>query len=159
MSSAPLRYSSYLLFAVALGWVTLGTVLAGVAIASWTVEENGPPVAFLVLSLSPVAVLWYCVLFVAIIEARLWPDDGRLEFRSLLRSRKMNVADVVDVDLGLRGLNQRVVNIRYRRGGYRRPVARLSNLKSTWDLVERIHESNPSVEIKRRPVDPWRTTT
>src|SRR5262249_48762638 len=32
--------------------------------------------------------VWYCLLFRFSFEARLWPDEGRLEFRSLLHARQ-----------------------------------------------------------------------
>jgi hypothetical protein len=139
---------------VGLSAITLGSAAL---IATWTVAGHGPPVFFIVVWLIGGAWIWYYALIAGCIEATLWPEDGRLQFRSLVRERETNVADVVNVDMGLHGLNQRSVIIRYRRG-YRRPAARLPNVRSTWDLVERIEASNPTVEVKRRPVDPWRAT-
>jgi len=161
MVSQPVRYrmppAARAFFWVWIGGLTCVTAASGVLFGAWTAGGHGPPVLFTILWLGVLASVWYYGLVVMCIETHLWPEDGRLQFRSLLRKRETNISEVVDVDFALHGLNQRLVTIRYRRG-YRRRVARLPNLESTWDLVHRIQESNPTVEVKRRAVDPWRTT-
>ena len=137
--------------------LTFVTVASGVAFVSWTAGGHGPPMFFLIVWFIVATSMWYWMLAVESIEARFWPDDGRLQFRSLLRTRELNASDVIDVDMGLRGLNQRVVIFGYRHGN-RRKVARLPNLKPTWTLVHAIQESNQAVVVRRLPVDIWRPT-
>src|SRR5262245_16043429 len=157
MPGAPLRYRMNLAASVSLCAMTVFTVAIGAMVAG-SATGNGPPVVLVVAWLGFFAVAWCSVLLLAIIEVRLWLDDGRLEFRSFLRKRATNVSDVVEIDCRLWTLNRGGVNIRYRRGGYRRAVARLGNEKAARALVERIEQCNPAVDIKSRPFDPWRTT-
>ncbi len=143
---------------VSVGLLAFTTVAAVLMVAS-RVAGDGPPVVFIIVVLSSFAFAWYLGLFVGVLEVRFWPDDGRLEFRSFLRARETNVSDIVGVECRQWvGPNRPAVSIRYRGGGYRRPVARLGNEKASRDLVQRIQECDPSIEIKGRPFDPWRTT-
>jgi hypothetical protein len=158
--SAPMRYRMNFSASVALVCLVIATFVLGAMIESW-ITGDGPPAAFIALWLSITAIWWIYVLFVGVVEVRLWPDDGRLEFRSILRKRETHIADIVEIDCRwwVPGPTRAAVNIRYRGGGYRRPVARLGNEKASRDLVQRIQEWNPSLEVKGRPIDPWRSVS
>ena len=146
MASPPVRYRMPLAYA-AFFWswlsaLTVVTLFSGVLLASDVVGGSGPPVLFIVAWLIVMASVWFYGLVFVSVEARLWPDDGRLQFRSLLRSKETNVSEVVEIGWALRGLNGRLVTVRYRGG-----VARMPNTKSTSELARRVQESNQSVEV------------
>jgi len=154
MAGPPVRYRMPLGYA-AFFWswlsaLTVVTVVSGVLMASEAVGGSGPPVLFIVAWLTVVTSLWcYGLVFVSV-EARLWPDDGRLQFRSLLRIKETNVSEIVEIGRALRGFDRHLVTIRYRGG-----VARMPNTKSTSELARRVQESNHSVEVTRFSRTPW----
>jgi hypothetical protein len=116
-----------------LGFITaIGTLVTG----------TGAPIWFAGLWLVGVAVMWWQALVFVSFQVTVWPDSGRVAFRSVLRSKETVIGAITSIKPTF-GVNPVLVTFRYRGG-----TACVPRLLDGWyDLIHRVQESNPGTAI------------
>ncbi len=123
-----------------LGLITaLGFPLVVVGIAT-----GSPPLWFGLVWLGALGWMWFQALVGINFEVTLWPDDGRLQFRSVLRTRQAAIADLTSVAPSYGGMNPLLVTFRYRGGSVQVP----RTLDGWYDLITRVRNDNPTVQLQ-----------
>ena len=90
MEPAPIRYRMYgtlpwlwLLLVVLFTFVGVPAMIVGTIVS----DQPGPPIVFVLMMGFVLVWFWYVALVFVSFEVQLWPDSGRLVFRSVLKTR------------------------------------------------------------------------
>jgi hypothetical protein len=118
--------------------VVVGLIVSQLAREGWPAEA-----AILVVWLGFAAALFSHAAFRSIIAITL--EDDAVVFRSLFRSTRLLVSELVTIETSWWDLNRFSPVIRHRRGKLRL----LGPFDGFYELISRLKEMNPAIEVKR----------
>ena len=123
------------------GWLALMLVFTVVGAPLLIIWSNrggpgAPPASFAFLWIAGMAWVWFCSAALFPYEIRL-SEDGEIEFKSVLRSVKVNARDLISIAPGFRGWDPNILLFKTRT----RTVRTLRQMDGLHDLVTELRAS------------------